>query len=159
MIAVLYLNPSLSSDDHVIGWWREAVGLVSFILAHQLEGISKEPVTLFEKSSGRSPGVMVYLTCAVIRLCGFRWRKKYKENLEITCNHYGSCCNWNLNLRNVFVPLNFFKACIGESVNLKLWQVKDVIETITKIGLLWFAIIFPGGGLPYETDGDARRLA
>ena len=84
---------------------------------------------------------MVYLTCAVIRLCGFRWRKKYKENLEITCNHYGSCCNWNLKLRNVFVPLNFFKACIGESVNLKLWQVKDIIETITKIGLLWFAII------------------
>jgi len=39
----------------VIGRWRGAVGLVSFILVLQLEGDVKEPVTLFEKSRGRRP--------------------------------------------------------------------------------------------------------
>ena len=46
------------------------LALVSFILVLQLEGDVKEPVTLFEKSSGRRPNVKVYLTCAVNCLCG-----------------------------------------------------------------------------------------
>ena len=38
-----------------IGRWREAVGLVSFILVLQLEGDLKKTVTLFEKSRWRRP--------------------------------------------------------------------------------------------------------
>ena len=49
------LDHQLSSDGHVIGRWRWAVGLVSFILTHQLEGDVKECVTLFEKSGEYVP--------------------------------------------------------------------------------------------------------
>ena len=45
----LCLKSCLSSDDCVIGRWRWAVSLVSFIL-DELEGDVKEPTLLFEKT-------------------------------------------------------------------------------------------------------------
>jgi len=42
--------------------------------------------------------------------------------------------------------------------NCKL-QDRQTIDRSKKLGVLALFAHLPGGGLPYETDGDARRLA
>lgn len=60
------LNIYLSSDDHIIGRGRKAIGLVSLTFSINLKGTLKNPLTLFDKSWDVVPSVMVWPQVYVI---------------------------------------------------------------------------------------------